>query len=75
MFVTHVNGRYVEAYAKCGVETDLIKNIIQYYGTWYGSDRGGFAAMFVNPTYLHIYDNEFDDEKADEIHSKKPWGC
>jgi hypothetical protein len=24
--------------------------------------------MFVNPTYLHIYDNEFDDEKADEDH-------
>jgi len=22
------------------------KNIIQYYGTWYGSDYGGFATMF-----------------------------
>jgi len=51
--------------------TDLIKkNIIQYCGTWYGFDYGGFAAMFANPTYLHIYDNEFDDEKADE---ENPW--
>jgi len=29
--------------------------------------------MFADPTYLHIYDNEFDDEKAGEHHSKKPW--
>jgi len=50
--------------------TDLIKeNIIQYCGTWYGSNRGGFAAMFTDPTYLHIYDNE----EADENHSEKPW--
>jgi len=53
---------------------DLTKeNIIQYYGTWYGSNRGGFAAMFANPTYLHIYDNESDDEEADEDHYEKPW--
>jgi len=54
--------------------TDLTKeNIIQYCGTWYGFDRGGFATMFADPTYLHIYDNESDDEKADEDHSEKPW--
>jgi hypothetical protein len=29
--------------------------------------------MFADPTYLHIYDNESDDEKADEDHSQKPW--
>jgi hypothetical protein len=29
--------------------------------------------MFVNPTYLHIYDNESNDEKVDEDHSKEPW--
>ncbi len=29
--------------------------------------------MSVDPTYLHIYDNESIDEKADENHSKKPW--
>jgi hypothetical protein len=53
---------------------DLIKeNIIQYCETWYGSDCGGFVAMFVDPTYLHIYDNEYDDEKVDENHSKEPW--
>jgi hypothetical protein len=46
------------------------ENIIQYCWTWYGSDRGGFAAMFADPTYLHIYDNESDDEKADEDHNQ-----
>jgi hypothetical protein len=49
------------------------KNIIQYFGTWYGSDRGGFVVMFVDLTYLHIYDNEFDDEEANEDHFEKPW--
>jgi hypothetical protein len=29
--------------------------------------------MFVDATYLHIYDNEFDDEEANENHSEKPW--
>ncbi len=54
--------------------TDPTKeNIIQYCGTWYGSDCGGFTAMFVDHTYLHIYDNEFDDEEADENHFEKPW--
>jgi hypothetical protein len=53
--------------------TDLIKkNIIQYFGTWYGFDCGGFVVMFVDPTYLHIYDNEFD-EKVDEDHFEEPW--
>ncbi len=54
--------------------TNLTKeNIIQYCGTRYGSNRGGFVAMFVDPTYLHIYDNESNDEKADEDHFEKPW--
>jgi hypothetical protein len=29
--------------------------------------------MFTNLTYLHIYDNEFDDEEVIEDHSEKPW--
>ncbi len=54
--------------------TDLTKeNIIQYCGTWYVSDRGGIVAMFVDPTYLQIYENEFDYEETDVDHSKKPW--
>jgi hypothetical protein len=54
--------------------TNLTKeNIIQYCGTWYGSDHGGFATMFVNPTYLHIYDNGPNDEKANGDHYEKPW--
>jgi hypothetical protein len=43
-------------------------NIIQYCGIWYGSNCGGFVAMFMDPTYLHIYDNEFNDEEAYENH-------
>jgi hypothetical protein len=27
----------------------------------------------VDPTYLHIYNNESDDEEADEDHYEKPW--
>ncbi len=54
--------------------TNLTKeNIIQYCGTLYGSNRGGFVAMFADPIYLHIYDNEFDDEEANEDHYEKPW--
>jgi hypothetical protein len=53
---------------------DLTKeNIIQYCGTWYGFDRGGFATMFGDPIYLHIYDNESDDEEVDEDNFEKPW--
>jgi len=29
--------------------------------------------MFVDPTYLHIYNNEFHDEKVDEDHFEQPW--
>ncbi len=29
--------------------------------------------MFADLTYLHIYDNEYDDEEADEDHSENPW--
>jgi len=54
--------------------TNLTKKyIIQYCGTWYESDRGGFTAMFADPTYLHIYNNESDVEEADENHFEKPW--
>ncbi len=40
------------------------KNITQYCGTLYRFDYGIFVTMFENPTYLHIYDNEFDDEEV-----------
>jgi hypothetical protein len=29
--------------------------------------------MFIDPTYLHIYDNECDDKEVDEVHSEEPW--
>jgi len=46
---------------------------MQYCETWYGSNCGGFITIFANPTYLHIYDNEFDDEEANEDCSYEPW--
>jgi len=49
------------------------KNIIQYCGTLYRFDCGIFVAMFENSTYLHIYDNEFDDEEVNENLYEKPW--
>jgi hypothetical protein len=54
--------------------TDLTKeNIIQYCGTWYGFNREGFVAIFIDLTYLHIYANESDDDEASEDHFEKPW--
>jgi hypothetical protein len=54
--------------------TNLTKKIIiQYYGIWYGFNRERFVAMFMDLTYLHIYDNEFNDEEADEDHFEEPW--
>jgi hypothetical protein len=29
--------------------------------------------MFVDLTYLHIYDNESNDEEVNEDHFEKPW--
>jgi len=29
--------------------------------------------MFADTTYLHIYDNESDDEEADENHYEERW--
>jgi hypothetical protein len=77
MFVTHANVHYVQTCANIKLSfflhAPISLNIIQYCGTWYGSDCGGFATMFANPTYLHIYDNEYDDEEANENHYEKPW--
>ncbi len=49
------------------------ETIIQYCETWYGTNCGGFTTMFANPTYLHIYDNEFDDENTNENHFEEAW--
>jgi len=29
--------------------------------------------MFADPTYMHIYDNESNDEEADEDDYEEPW--
>jgi hypothetical protein len=49
--------------------------MIQYCGTWYGSDRGGFATMFVDLAYLHNYGSESNDDQANEDHYKKTMAC
>jgi hypothetical protein len=59
----HAHGRNEETrvYQKCECEH------------WEGHiDHGSFVAMFVNSTYLHIYDNEFDDEETGEDHHEEP---
>jgi len=76
---THVNGRCVETCGNIKLPFFLhvpisLKNI--YHSILWdmvGYDHGGFVTMFADPTYLHIYDNESNDEKANEDHSKKPW--
>jgi hypothetical protein len=78
MFIAHVNGSFVKTCVNIKLSFFLhvlisLKNIIQCCGIWYGYDHGGFATMFVNPTYLHIYDNEFDEEESNEDHSEEPW--
>ncbi len=42
-------------------------------GTWYGSNCAGFVAMFVDLTYLYIYDDESDDDEVNEDCFEKPW--
>jgi hypothetical protein len=43
----------------------IVKIILDYYGTWYGTNQRGFKAMFTN---LHLLDNNSnaynDDEKS-----------
>jgi len=78
MFVAHLNGQCVETCANIKLFilftcTNFTKeNIIQYCGTWYGFDCEGFITMFVNLSYLHVYDSEFDDEEVED-RSKEPW--
>jgi len=79
MFIAHLNGRCVKTCANIKLfilltHTNFTKeNIIQYCGTWYGFDYEGFVTMFLNFSYLHIYDSEFDDEETDEDCFEKPW--
>ncbi len=45
---------------------DLTKdNIIKYCGTWFGSNHGGFQAMFTNMGYLQL-DDQVSNEKDNE---------
>jgi len=79
MLVAHVNGRCVKICASSKLSFFLHvlispkKISFNICGTWYGSNRRGFVVMFVDPTYLYIYDDEFNDEEVNEDCSKKPW--
>jgi hypothetical protein len=47
---------------------DLIKeNIIEYCGTWFGSNHGGFQVMFTNSKYLQLGDGASNDEGHEDI--------
>jgi hypothetical protein len=78
MLVTHVNGHCVETCANIKLSFFLhvlisLNKISFNCGTWYGFNHGSFVTMFVDLTYLHIYDNESDDEEVDENHFEEPW--
>jgi hypothetical protein len=38
-----------------------------------GSNHNGFETMFTDPTYLHLYDNEFNDEEPKANCIENPW--
>ncbi len=48
------------------------ENITQYCGTCYGSNCEGLVVMFANLTYLHLYNNESNDEEPNEDDIEKP---
>jgi hypothetical protein len=39
-----------------------MENIIEYYGTYFGTHHGGLKCMFVDLTYLQLDDGALDDE-------------
>jgi hypothetical protein len=39
----------------------------------YGSNCGGFEAMFTDLTYLHLYDDEDNDEEPKANCIEDPW--
>jgi len=41
-------------------------DIINYCGMWYGSNRGGLNAMFVDLKYLQVHDGSSEDESYEE---------
>jgi hypothetical protein len=49
------------------------ENIIQYFGTCYGLNCEGFVVMFADLSYLHLYNNESNDEKPNEDDIEEPW--
>jgi len=38
------------------------ENIIEYCGTWYGTNCGGFKTIFMDPTYLQLDDGYLEDK-------------
>jgi hypothetical protein len=53
--------------------TDLAKdNIIKYCGTWFGSNCGGFQAMFTNMVYLQRDDRVSNDKDNEDGQVEEP---
>jgi hypothetical protein len=50
---------------------DLIKeNIIEYCGTWFGFNCGGFKASFIDLRYLQLDDGASNDEDNEDVQVK-----
>ncbi len=44
----------------------IVEIILYYFGTWYGTNQGGFKAMFTNPHLLDNNSNAFDDDQKSD---------
>jgi len=79
MLVAHVNGHCVETCVNIKLPFFLHLPIslkkISFNIVGHGMDLIVEVLLLClrDPTYLHIYDNEFDDEEVDEDHFEKPW--
>jgi len=52
--------------------TDLIKeNVIEYCGTCFQFNHGGFKAMFIDPRYLQLDDGASNDEDNEDVQVEK----
>jgi hypothetical protein len=52
---------------------DLTKdNIIKYCGTWFGSNCGGFQAMFTNLGYLQLDDRVSNGKDNEDVQVEEP---
>ncbi len=75
MRVAHVNGHG----NLCKHHAVVLLHVLISHQKWLfiivgdGFNYNGFEATFTNLTYLHLYDNKFNDEETKANHTKYPW--